>query len=847
MLAASIAATSSQVISPSQFKSYSVQSQSGPKSKAVDEVAGRGGLSASADRWFEIGTLFTSARDGLADRAIRTLRDAMSSIEKAMACRGVVPLNTYWLSKAALLSRTGGPKGQGSLIDPLREAQHLRVRARTLVHSASARSPPSSYSVLKTITRVVLATARLGNASQKEHPSYQSLWVECNHITFAHVQHHFFDTFSFLIGLVRETRLAGCRSLLIDFVVEEARTVVQMLQAHRWKHPRQTQQRLDQPRQCKPLNPPVSREHIGLFELSKDGGEGKTVDVVAVHGLQGHPYKTWEHENGHLWLQDSLPEDISFAWIMTFGYDSTVAFSKSVAKIDDKALDLLSRLSSKRRALEDDSSRRRLIVFICHSLGGIVVKKALILAHERSSDPFFKDILDNTKAIPFLGVPHKGSDSAWWANFAASALKAASIGTSTNTALVADLRKDCSTLTNISKQFVDRTTGLKLYTFFERQKLFGIVVVDESSAQIGVPNEKLFPVEADHRTICHCPSADSQEYQATGAWIADLTRSVVEETADIVPDVPGNMEPLQQSVDEFRVPFYLSNAPEIDYFTGRESIMTSMKQTLLSVFKAQRKIVVLHGLGGMGKTQSAIHFAWQHQQDFTAVLWLNAKDEDSLRQSFQEKTQSTAGLQKLVETVKEWLAQPTNKQWLLIFENHDNPNIQENKDKLAYDIQTYLPKASHGSVILTTRWASLKIGKMLEITKLLDNQDSLHILLRTSGRDDLGEEPDIQQLLKELDGLPLALATAGTYLSLESISVTEYFEHYRQSWLDLQRTSPELLSYEDRTLYSTWNLSYNHIRQQDEDVASLLQLWAYFDNQDLWYELLATKTDDTPS
>lgn len=229
--------------------------------------------------------------------------------------------------------------------------------------------------------------------------------------------------------------------------------------------------------------PPVSREHIGLFELSKDGSEGKTVDVVAVHGLQGHPYKTWEHENGHIWLQDSLTKDISFARIMTFGYESTVAFSKSVARIDDKALDLLNRLSSKRLALKDGSSRGRPIVFICHSLGGIVVKKALILAHERSSDPFFKDILDNTKAIAFLGVPHKGSDSAWWANFAASALKAASIGTSTNTALVADLRKDCSTLTNISKQFVDRTTGLKLYTFFERQKLFGVVVCHILSLQ----------------------------------------------------------------------------------------------------------------------------------------------------------------------------------------------------------------------------------------------------------------------------------------------------------------------------------------------------------------------------
>ena len=111
----------------------------------------------------------------------------------------------------------------------------------------------------------------------------------------------------------------------------------------------------------------------------------------------------------------------------------------------------------------------------------------------------------------------------------------------------------------------------------------------------------------------------------------------------------------------------------------------------------------------------------------------------------------------------------------------------------------------------------------------------------------LNIEPDTLQLIKALDGLPLALATAGTYLSLESISVTDYFQHYLQSWSELQQTTPELLSYEDRTLYSTWNLSYHHIHQQDEAVANLLHLWAYFDNQDLWFELLAGGAEGTPN
>lgn len=219
----------------------------------------------------------------------------------------------------------------------------------------------------------------------------------------------------------------------------------------------------------------LPRERVGLFNLSEDN-DGKSIDVVAVHGLQGDPYKTWEHDNGSIWLRDFLPADIPLARIMTFGYESTVAFSKSVAKLEDKSLELLNRLSAERGEAGMSIGGRRPIVFICHNLGGVLVKKALILAHERSSDLYYKDIVDNTRAIIFLGVPHNGIDSAWWANFVGKALRGASIGTSTNTALVADLRRGSNTLINISKQFVDRGKDLKIYTFYETQRLAGIVV-----------------------------------------------------------------------------------------------------------------------------------------------------------------------------------------------------------------------------------------------------------------------------------------------------------------------------------------------------------------------------------
>src|SRR5487761_835936 len=99
-------------------------------------------------------------------------------------------------------------------------------------------------------------------------------------------------------------------------------------------------------------------------------------------------------------------------------------------------------------------------------------------------------------------------------------------------------------------------------------------------------------------------------------------------------------------------------------------------------------------------------------------------------------------------------------------------------------------------------------------------------------------DPDVVELVKELDGLPLALATAGAYLDQTVMSFSDYLRLYKTSWTRLQKTSPELNSYEDRILYSTWQLSFDQVKQRNELSAKLLQLWAYFDNEDIWFELL---------
>ena len=219
----------------------------------------------------------------------------------------------------------------------------------------------------------------------------------------------------------------------------------------------------------------MSAERFGLFELSGKSPV-KHVDVVAVHGLMGDPFETWKHENGKMWLKDFLVEDMPSARIMTFGYDSAVALSKSVGKIEDNALSLLNQLGVERSPPNPAFWNKRPIVFVCHSLGGIIVKKAMVLAHERRSEPAFKDILGNTKAMAFLSVPHRGSDIAWWGAAGANVLKTLCMETSTSSMLIRDLRKNSPALMDISRQFVPRSQNLKLYAFYELMKT-GVILV----------------------------------------------------------------------------------------------------------------------------------------------------------------------------------------------------------------------------------------------------------------------------------------------------------------------------------------------------------------------------------
>jgi tetratricopeptide (TPR) repeat protein len=95
-----------------------------------------------------------------------------------------------------------------------------------------------------------------------------------------------------------------------------------------------------------------------------------------------------------------------------------------------------------------------------------------------------------------------------------------------------------------------------------------------------------------------------------------------------------------------------------------------------------------------------------------------------------------------------------------------------------------------------------------------------------------------RHLAERLGGLPLALATAGAYLHKSTLGFDEYLQEYEKRWNLDPRRPQKLQEYRDRTLYTTWDLSYTRLRVAHPDAAELLSRLAYFDHQSIWYELL---------
>ncbi len=272
--------------------------------------------------------------------------------------------------------------------------------------------------------------------------------------------------------------------------------------------------------------------------------------------------------------------------------------------------------------------------------------------------------------------------------------------------------------------------------------------------------------------------------------------------------------------------------PRNPYFTGREELLRRLAATLRGgevVGISQPQAV--SGLGGVGKTQLALEYAYRYYQDYEAVLWMRADTQEALISGFvafaallQLPEQEERDQLKIVQAVKHWLTSHTR--WLLLLDNADELTL----------VRDFLPPAGRGHTLLTTRASSMgRLAHPIEVDAL-DNEAGALLLLRLTYR--LAPDAPLEQaeasertialsITQELGGLPLALDQAGAYIEETHCSLADYLQLSRSQRADLLKARGGLVLDHPEPVATTWSLSFAQVQERSTAAADLLRVCAF--------------------
>ncbi|KAJ8131152.1 hypothetical protein O1611_g2472 [Lasiodiplodia mahajangana] len=249
--------------------------------------------------------------------------------------------------------------------------------------------------------------------------------------------------------------------------------------------------------------------------------QSRSVDVILVHGLGGASRRTWsKYGNPDLfWPAKFLPVEsgIKEARILTFGYNSNFrpGSGKNTMTILDFAKDLLNDM---KYAMDEDSQTdggdlrlgERPIIFIVHSMGGLIVKEACI---QGQNDPAYTEIIKSVSSIIFLSTPHRGTNLAEALN---RILRATFVTSPMQ--FIAELAAGSQTLEKLNEGFRHIAPKLQVVSFYETRptSIAGtqVLVLDKDSSILGYPGEISRPLYADHHGVCKFEGPNDPTYVA---------------------------------------------------------------------------------------------------------------------------------------------------------------------------------------------------------------------------------------------------------------------------------------------------------------------------------------------
>ncbi|RLN70139.1 hypothetical protein BBJ28_00017227 [Nothophytophthora sp. Chile5] len=277
---------------------------------------------------------------------------------------------------------------------------------------------------------------------------------------------------------------------------------------------------------CEGVHPIVSRAKSEAVDPSNDSREPPVVDVVFVHGLRGHPFGTWRTDmssdlegDNDIWPDVLLAKDLRQnhvpARLVTLGYEAGMVSWSSPwpsLTLQERARVMLSALYAANvgRDRHHPDAPARSVVFITHSMGGLLVKKMLLLEREQHERQNVSSLADSTTGLVFLAVPHFGSDLA-------KGVRSESVRRLIQThPAIEDLGADPNgRLEALNDSF--KQLGIDCLSVGEERAApvalgLSAVVVKPDSADPGIGRFYVLP-DSDHMTICKAKSSSEPLYQ----------------------------------------------------------------------------------------------------------------------------------------------------------------------------------------------------------------------------------------------------------------------------------------------------------------------------------------------
>lgn len=249
-------------------------------------------------------------------------------------------------------------------------------------------------------------------------------------------------------------------------------------------------------------------------------------------------------------------------------------------------------------------------------------------------------------------------------------------------------------------------------------------------------------------------------------------------------------------------------------FSGREQLLLDLRESLT---KGQK--TALHGLGGIGKTQLAVEYAYRHSASYELIWWIRSEEPSTLASDYAalalelnlpEKKEANQAL--VVQAVTKWLER--NNNWLLIIDNARD----------AESIRNFLPRSASGHVLITSRnpdWKSVVNPLQVEVW---ERNESVAFLLKRTGQTD---EAGANALAAALGDLPLALEQAAAYCDNKKKSFADYLTLFNTRRTELWNREKAPDGYKE-TVATTWSLAFEEIREKPmaEELLSLCSIVA---------------------